>query len=416
MEYTERKNRYDIFLCYGRQDSEAVLQITNILESNGYTYFADVKSISAGEDFAESISNAIQSCSLFLFVHSKNSAESRWCEREVVFAVKHKKPIIPINIDGTPLTDVFAFMLSAYSFIEFRISNFEGTLLSRIRDILGTSSMTPLTQEQRDLNIAAAKNRHNGADNYIPQTIDVDIFISYRRVDGRDYARNIMQALKIMGYQKVFFDYNSIRDGVFNTQILDAIYSCNDFILVISPLALKNCSRKGDWVTKEIREALKYNKKIIPIVIEDTFKDWPTDFPDDLSPIKSIQFHKLLTDEYFEESIEKLTKRLDTTASNNFASLQELRSIEPVKKEIVYYKVKVNKNCRVYIDDEEIQLISANRLSKIPLPKGEYIRKVVDVKYNQVFDEATLVLHQDKAEVISLKTSFWQLISSIFYK
>ena len=222
-----------------------------------------------------------------------------------------------------------------------------------------------------------------------------------------------MQALKIVGYPKVFFDYKSLRDGVFNTQIMDAIYSCKDFILVISPLALKNCGREGDWVTREIRTAIKYHKKIIPIVIEDTFQGWPADFPNDLSSIKDIQFHKLLTDEYFEDSIDKLTKRLSTVVSNNQEDDVQFRDLQIdnyMHKKAVLYKIKVDKRCRLLIDDEEIQIIESSQLVKLPLPVGEYIRKVVDIDDDSVFDEAAIVLKHDKADVISLqkKKSFWK--------
>ena len=174
--------------------------------------------------------------------------------------------------------------------------------------------------------------------------------------------------------------------------------------MVITPLALKNCSRKGDWVTKEIRAALKYNKKIIPIVIEDTFKDWPTDFPEDLSPIKDIHFHKLLTDEYFEDSIVRLAKRLTTEVSTDYDNIDDFKAVQPVHNATVYYKLKVNRDCRLYIDEEEIQELKAGQLLKIPLPKGEYIRRVVDVENDQIFNEIIIVMEHDKAEIISLAT------------
>ena len=214
-----------------------------------------------------------------------------------------------------------------------------------------------------------------------------------------------MQGLKIMGYPKVFFDFNSLRDGVFNTQIIDAIYSCNDFILLISPLALKNCSREGDWVAKEIRLALKYNKKIIPVVIEDTFNGWPEDFPKDLSPIKEIHLHKLLMDEYFEDSINKLTARLITTASANKPDISELQdniNTGPSKIDTVFYKIKVDKKCRLFIDDEEIQILEASKLAKIPLSKGEYLCKVVDYNNENIFKESVVALNYDKVDLISL--------------
>lgn len=33
-------------------------------------------------------------------------------------------------------------------------------------------------------------------DNYVPQKVNFDIFISYRRADGREYARNIQLGLQ----------------------------------------------------------------------------------------------------------------------------------------------------------------------------------------------------------------------------
>ena len=36
-------------------------------------------------------------------------------------------------------------------------------------------------------------------DNYVPQKVNFDIFISYRRADGREYARNIQLGLQQRG-------------------------------------------------------------------------------------------------------------------------------------------------------------------------------------------------------------------------
>lgn len=407
-------NKYDIYICYSRKDLEYARAITRIIESGGYSCFADYNGIYSGDDFAMRINDAIERCALFVFLLSENTNQSRWSLSELSTAIGLGKTILPIQIDDSSAEGRIEFMLEKYQHLKFvNLPGFENKLLEMIASILGENGHETITAEQRQKNIEVAEERRNGAKDYVPQIIDVDIFISYRRVDGRDYARNIMQALKIVGYPKVFFDYNSLRDGVFNTQILDAIYSCKDFILVISPLALKNCGREGDWVAREIRTAIKYHKKIIPIVIEDTFQGWPADFPNDLSSIKDIQFHKLMTDEYFEDSIDKLTKRLSTIVSNdneNDVQFRNLRVEKSIHKKTVLYKLKVDRKCRLLIDDEEIQIIESSQLVKLPLPEGEYIRKVVDIDDDSVFDEAAIALEHDKADVISLqrKKSFWK--------
>lgn len=70
------------------------------------------------------------------------------------------------------------------------------------------------------------KNDLKCLDEYIPKLVNFDVFVSYRRVDGRDHARNIQLGLQQRGSSlNVFFDYESIREGKFNLQIIDAIYS-----------------------------------------------------------------------------------------------------------------------------------------------------------------------------------------------
>ena len=68
-----------------------------------------------------------------------------------------------------------------------------------------------------------------------------DIFISYRRSDGRDVARTVQLALKSAKAGNVFFDYSSLRDGVFNEKIYQAIDQCRVFVLVLSPDSMTRC-------------------------------------------------------------------------------------------------------------------------------------------------------------------------------
>lgn len=399
--------RYDIFISYSRRDYVIADKIVSALNAGGFTYYKDQQGIESGSDFLQSIINAIDRCKLFLCVLSENAYSSEFVIKELEYALQRKEIIVlPVIVDNSLLPNRLRPSLGRFNMTNWQFSgglNVEDIVIRDVSRALGRFEDN-LSKNEKEHNVQLAKNRNDGANDYCPRNIDIDIFISYRRVDGRDYARNIMQALKIVGYPKVFFDYSSLRDGVFNTQILDAIYSCKDFILVISPLALKNCAREGDWVAKEIRTALKYDKHIIPVVIEDTFIGWPNDFPEDLYVIKDIQFHKLMTNEYFEDSIQKLKARLTTIASDtsNISLFQATQvNIQP-SLETVLYKIKVDRKCHLIIDDEEIQVLEASKLTKVPLPKGEYIRKVVDYEDDNNYKEDVLVLEHDRAELIQL--------------
>ena len=170
-----------------------------------------------------------------------------------------------------------------------------------------------------------------------------DIFISYRRVDGRDVARTVQQALLAKGYDNIFFDYSSLRDGKFNEQIIDAINVCNDFILILSPESMKRCSNVDDWVARELDTAIKAGCKFIPLNINGSFQEFPADFPKSLSIIKYIEQTKLLTDEYFDASIDLLVQRL-TSKPVRVA----------VKATTCSLQLTVDETSMVYLDDKQL--------------------------------------------------------------
>lgn len=120
-----------------------------------------------------------------------------------------------------------------------------------------------------------------------------------------------------MAINDFFFDYDSIQKGEFNKRIIDAIYSCRDFILVLSPKSMKRCTKKGDPVANEIRTAVKYHKNIIPVTIDGKKIKWPWAFPNDLKFIRGLQFHDHKSDSYFEHSIDELCELLTCEKSDD---------------------------------------------------------------------------------------------------
>ena len=232
-------------------------------------------------------------------------------------------------------------------------------------------------------------------DEYTPHNDNTDIFISYRRVDGRDVARTIEQALLGAHYKNVFFDYTSIQDGKFNLKILDAIYSCKDFILVLSPMSMKSCSKKGDWVAREIRTALKYKSHIIPVVIENskgnTIWNWPKNFPKDMSEIKDIEQLPFQMGKYFPDAMRNLINRLNTSKKG------ENKLIIQDDKDFVNLKIKCPVSCVIYIDDELFaDNIEKNKLKKIPLKKGEYLIRIETDKNEVIYKERKLIIKEEK--------------------
>lgn len=190
-----------------------------------------------------------------------------------------------------------------------------------------------------------------------------NIFISYRREGGRELARTLRLALANLGYDNIFFDYNSLRDGMFNDQIITAINECNDFVLVLTPGSMDRCVNEDDWVRREITEALEVGSNIIPVLIDDKEVIYPEEFPRRLNVIKNIQASKLLTNEFFEESVKRITERLHS------------QSIDAdVKQDGFVLTIHTDETCILFINGESNMKIKKGKAYRLSIlsPGEEY--------------------------------------------
>lgn len=133
-----------------------------------------------------------------------------------------------------------------------------------------------------------------------------DIFISYRRTDGKDIARALKESLAARGY-RVFLDYDALQDGVFDRRILDAIDSAPIYILLLTAHCLDRCVNENDWVRLELEHALTHGKQIVPLVPDKQFTTFPEDTPDFIRKgLGQHQYSALDTGQLYLASVEQL--------------------------------------------------------------------------------------------------------------
>jgi len=96
--------------------------------------------------------------------------------------------------------------------------------------------------------------------------VEKTVFISYRRTNA-PWALAIYQNLNNNGYD-VFFDFNGIASGDFESVILGNIKARAHFIVLLTPSALERCGEPGDWLRREIEEALAIKRNIVPLMLE----------------------------------------------------------------------------------------------------------------------------------------------------
>ena len=117
-----------------------------------------------------------------------------------------------------------------------------------------------------------------------------DIFISYRRDGGAQYAR-ILQLMLIKRGYKVFLDYDELTDGKFRDKIQTAIMDAPVFMLVLSKGSMERCVNEDDWVRREITLAMELNKHIVPINPDGGFDGFPQNMPKELKEmIAGLQY------------------------------------------------------------------------------------------------------------------------------
>ncbi len=116
-----------------------------------------------------------------------------------------------------------------------------------------------------------------------------DIFISYRRDGGAQYAR-ILQLMLIQRGYVVFLDYDELTDGIFSEKIRAAIKEAPVFMLVLSAGSMQRCANEGDWVREEITLAIQQKKHIVPVNPDNNFDGFPESMPAGLK--ESIGSHQ----------------------------------------------------------------------------------------------------------------------------
>ena len=198
---------------------------------------------------------------------------------------------------------------------------------------------------------------------------EYDIFISYRRVGGADFARQMQLALKTIGY-KVFLDFDELKDGVFDRRIEMAINRSKVFLFVLSPHALDRCKNEDDWVRREIECALISKCHIVPVSPNVTFEGF-----DDIEGLPYFiknglgqhQVSTVMMNDLFECTFEEFVrKRIANVVSPHQQALKD------EVKEGCEVHIETDIPCYVFRFKERLIIAQPNDDNLIYLKKGSH--------------------------------------------
>ncbi len=89
--------KYDVFISYSRQDQATADHLCKALDEAGVSYWID-REIHGSANFLSEIPRYIKQCRVMIFIASSHSAVSEFTQKEILFALKHHKTIIPYRI------------------------------------------------------------------------------------------------------------------------------------------------------------------------------------------------------------------------------------------------------------------------------------------------------------------------------
>ena len=139
---------HDIFISYSRRDLAAVKPIKEALEAAGFSCWMDLDGIESGdENFKRKIVPALDRCSFVLFFISAYSQKSEWTVKELGYAKRHGKRVVPLRFNDDLLVGEFDFDYGDANIIDWRKPEQRDKLILDLRrwnGAVATAAAVPL--------------------------------------------------------------------------------------------------------------------------------------------------------------------------------------------------------------------------------------------------------------------------------
>lgn len=201
-----------------------------------------------------------------------------------------------------------------------------------------------------------------------------DIFISYRREGGKNYARVIKPELEKRGF-KVFLDFDELKDGKFDQRILDAIDDAPIFMLILSNGCLDRCVNDDDWVRQEILHADRSGKHIVPVEVDKSFRQMPDLVPDDVkNVVGQHQFSQVDTETLLTASMDELVHY----------RIRPYITVAVPESEGAEIHVETDADCAILRFQKALGIARVGEDAVVRLKKGKHKLEFVSLKVDSV--------------------------------
>ncbi len=123
-----------VFISYSSKDSEFAIQVVRFLMSARITVWFDKNRMKGGTFWDESLATAIEKSDVVLLILTEDSVQSNNVKKEISWAEKHNKTIIPLRLKECELP----FHINPLDYIDFSIDKSAGQ-----QKLIRTLDLTP---------------------------------------------------------------------------------------------------------------------------------------------------------------------------------------------------------------------------------------------------------------------------------
>ncbi len=195
-----------------------------------------------------------------------------------------------------------------------------------------------------------------------------DVFISYRRIGGKDNARLLKAELEKRRL-RVFLDFDDLKDGVFDKRIENAIQNSAVFIFILSKNSLDRCIDETDWVRKEIICAHESHCHIVPVEFDKSFREIPRIVPSVIQDILGAHSWAAIdTENLLNASVNQMLEENVAPYIDHDISLQS-DAVVPQKAEVY---ITADVDCECYRFNKYLGTVRADKDFMIRLIPGSH--------------------------------------------
>ncbi|MDW7693904.1 TIR domain-containing protein [Flammeovirgaceae bacterium SG7u.111] len=334
---------FQAFISYSRINLPFAQRLHDRLTAYGNNIWFDQEDIPEAVDFEKEIEQGIAHSHNFIFIISPDSIKSEYCQKEIEYALKYNKRIVPILYQepGNLIVEMDSTVRKINWIYGREEDDFENAL-SRVSSLLERNefveSHTHLLlkalewrKHHRSTEKLLIGDDRKNAEEWLKQKFSkgqapceptdlhceyiteseknafnlmTEVFISHS-TENKALTDRLSKSLMRHSYT-LWINRLSIQAGTeFKMEIEHGIEDADNFVFLISPSSLAS-----EYCQFELAHALKLNKRIITLLVEETPNK---DIPEVLRGIQYIDCRSEIAadEDGYQDAIDKLIYRLD---------------------------------------------------------------------------------------------------------